>query len=79
MHSGLITSSIYPMKYLIDLFVPYGSFFKTNILLTSTSILIIFYCFIFYCRNHFFILLSPKILFFQLILILSEKKVKFFI
>ena len=27
-HSGLITSSsLYPMKYVIDLFVPYGSFF----------------------------------------------------
>ena len=25
------------MKYLIDLFVPYGSFFETNILLTSMS------------------------------------------
>ena len=38
MHSGLITSSSsYPMKYLIDLFVPYGSFFEANILLLSMS------------------------------------------
>ena len=28
--------SLYPMKYLIDLFVPYGSFLETNIFLTST-------------------------------------------
>ena len=34
--SGLITSSsLYPIKYLIDLFVPNGSFFETNILSTS--------------------------------------------
>ena len=37
MHSGLIRSSLYPMKYLIDLFVPYGPLFETNILLTSVS------------------------------------------
>ena len=43
MHSGLITSSspLYPVKYLIDLFVPYGSFFETSILLISISSILI--------------------------------------
>ena len=29
--------SLYPIKYLNDLFVPYDSFFRTNILSTSMS------------------------------------------
>ena len=38
MHKGLMSPlSLYPTKYLIDLFVPYGSSLETNILLTSTS------------------------------------------
>ena len=38
MYSGLIASSLlYPRKYLIDLFAPYGSFFEINILLPSMS------------------------------------------
>ena len=37
-HNGLITSlSLYPIKYLKEFFVPYGSFLETNILLTSMS------------------------------------------
>ena len=36
-HKGLITSSLLLIKHLIDLFVPYGSFLKPNILSTSTS------------------------------------------
>ena len=37
-HNGLITSlSLYPIKYLNEFFVPYGSFLETNILLTSIS------------------------------------------
>ena len=36
MHNGLITSlSLYPIKYLNEFFVPYGSPLGTNILLTS--------------------------------------------
>ena len=36
MHKGLMPSlSLYSMKYLIDLFEPYGSSLETNILLTS--------------------------------------------
>ena len=51
-HSGLITSSLYSMKYLTDLFLPYGSFFETNILLTLiSSILNIF---LFFVKNTFF-------------------------
>ena len=38
MHKGLITSSsLNPIKCLVDLFVPYGSFFETNILSVSIS------------------------------------------
>ena len=44
MHNGLIISlSLYPIKYLNEFFVPYGSFLETNILLTlMSSILFIF-------------------------------------
>ena len=36
MHIGLITSlSLYPIKYLNEFFIPYGSSQETNILLTS--------------------------------------------
>ena len=38
MHKGLISSlSLYPIKYSIQLFAPYGSSLETNILLTSMS------------------------------------------
>ena len=38
MHNGLITSlSLYPIKYLNEFFVQYGSFLETNILLISMS------------------------------------------
>ena len=38
MHNGLTTSlSLYPIKYLNEFFVPYGSSLETNILLTSIS------------------------------------------
>ena len=37
-HNGLITSlSLYPVKYLYELFLQYCSFLETNILLTSVS------------------------------------------
>ena len=38
MHKGLMTSlSQYPMKHLVHLFVPYGSFLETKVLLASLS------------------------------------------
>ena len=46
MHNGLIISlSLYPVKYLNELFVLYGSFLETNILLTLNSY--IFFLFLF--------------------------------
>ena len=38
MHNGLITSSsLYPIKYLSEFFIPCDSFLETNILVTSES------------------------------------------
>ena len=38
MHKDLIPSlPLYPMKYLIELFAPYGSSLEANVLLTSMS------------------------------------------
>ena len=39
------------MKYLIDLFVPYGSFLETNILLASILSKKVFFSF---CKNYCF-------------------------
>ena len=52
MHNGLIISlSLYPIKYLNEFFVSYGSFLETNILLAlMSSILFIFY----FCKSCFF-------------------------
>ena len=37
-HNGLITSlTLYPIKYLNEFLLPYGSFLETNILLTLMS------------------------------------------
>ena len=63
------------MKYLIDLFVPYGSLFETNILSTSTSSIVNTFLLF---QKSLFLALLPKLMFFPLILILGEKKVKFF-
>ena len=42
MHNGLILSlSLYPIKYLREFFVPYGSFLETNMFLTSMSYLFV--------------------------------------
>ena len=47
MHNGLITSSLYPIKYLKEFFESYGSSLETNVLLTSMSpILISFFVFV---------------------------------
>ena len=52
MHKGLMKSlPLYPMKYLIDLFVPYGSFLETNILLASILSKKVFFSF---CKNYCF-------------------------
>ena len=51
MHIGLITSlSIYPIKYLIALIIPYGSSLESTILLTSLSSVLNAFCF---CKNLF--------------------------
>ena len=47
MHNGLITSLLlYPKKYLIEFFVPYGSSLETNILLTSMSSILVTFLFL---------------------------------
>ena len=71
MHNGLITGLItslssYPIKYLKEFFVPCGS---------SSVYLDYFFVFI---KVTFLISVSPKSTFFPLILILDEKKSKFF-
>ena len=57
------------MKYLSEFFVPYDSFFETNILLTSK---------LYKLNNFLLIFLSSKMMLFPLILILAEKNVKIF-
>ena len=64
MHKGVMTSlSLYPTKYLIDLFVPYGSFLETNIFSKSMSyILNFFFClFMYFVKTYFFNYLKSKI------------------
>ena len=52
MHNGLITSlSLYPIKYLNEFFVPYGSSLETNIFLTSMSFILVTFLF---CKIRFF-------------------------
>ena len=71
MHNGLITSlSLYPVKYLDEFLVPYGSSLETNILLASISS--IFFDFLFY----FTFFSSSKFTFFPLIFKKREKKKK---
>ena len=51
MHNGLITSSsLYPIKYLDEFFVPCGSSFETSILLALMSSILATFCF---CKSHF--------------------------
>ena len=65
MHNGLIKSLLlYPMKYLNELFVSYGSYLENNILLTSMSSILV----------AFLTYLSPKFMFFPLIFILDKKE-----
>ena len=46
-HNGPITLlSLYPIKYLYECFVPYGSFLETNILLTSMSLILFIFLFL---------------------------------
>ena len=75
--NGLVTLlSLYSLKYLSAVFVPYGSFLETNISLTSISTnWIIFY----FCRRPFFwFFLSSKFMFLPIIFIYSEEKKWFF-
>ena len=51
-YNGLMTLlSLYPIKYLNELCLPYCSFLETNILLMSISSILIFFGF--YCRSRF--------------------------
>ena len=76
MHKGLMTLSLYLMKYLTDLFVPYDSFFETNILSTLMSSIV--NSFLFLWKLLFLIFFLSKIMLFPLILISGEKKNKTF-
>ena len=59
MHKGLMTSlSLYPMKHLVDLFVPYGSFLETKVLLASMSSMLNSF---FFVENAFFYLFVAEI------------------
>ena len=46
MRNGLITLSLYPIKYLNHFFVQYGSSLETNILLTSMSSILVTFLFL---------------------------------
>ena len=61
--------SLYLTKYLIDLFVPYGSLLETNILSTSMLCILNVFCSCF-CKNIFF--KSRKFVIFPIILILGK-------
>ena len=59
MHKGVMTSlSLYPTKYLIDLFVPYGSFLETIIFSKSMSYIlnVFFVCFCILLKPIFLII-----------------------
>ena len=77
MHNGLITSlSLYPIKYLNEFFVPYGSSLETNILLKSMPSILITFCF---RKSHFFLLFCHRNLCsFRSFLYAVKKKVKNF-
>ena len=62
---------LYPMKYLSEFFVPYGSFFQTNIL--SRSMSSILNSFLFFVEITFVDLFSNKFMYFPIILILGKK------
>ena len=60
-YNGLITLlSLYPIKYLNELCLPYCSFLKTNILLTSISFMLNIF-FIFIVKVAFFDVFTIKI------------------
>ena len=67
----MTSSSLYPMKYLSELFVPYDSFLETDILLTFKSCILNrfllcknYFCSLFYLQNlcsfHSFLYLTQK-------------------
>ena len=59
-YNGLITSlSLYPIKYLNELYLQYCSFLETNILLTSKSSILNIFCF--YYKSRFFYIFVVKI------------------
>ena len=60
------------MKYLDEFFVPYDSYFETNILLASKSCIL--NIFLFLQKLLLLVFLSSKFMVFPPIFILSEKK-----
>ena len=51
--------SLYPIKYLNELYLAYVSFLETNILLRSISSILNILCF--FCKSHFFDFFIVKI------------------
>ena len=59
-YNGLITLlSLYPIKYLNELCLPYCSFLETNLLLTSISSILNIFCF--YFKSRFFDIFIIKV------------------
>ena len=78
MHKGLMLSlSLYPITYLIDLFEPYVSSLETNILLIFMSCIL--NAFFYFCKIYFFNPFIVKIYVLSFIIIPSKKKVKTFL
>ena len=66
--------SLYPMKYLIDVFFPYGSSLEANVLLTSMSYILS----AFFCKIYIFDIFVSKIFALPTHFYNSWKKSKFF-
>ena len=71
--------SLYPIKYLSELYLPYFSFSETSILSTSRLFILIFFVCFCYCRSHFFCFFCGRNLcYFHLFLYSVKKKSKIF-
>ena len=72
--------SLYPIKYLSELYWPYFSFSETSILSTSILFILIFFVCFCYCRSHFFWFFCRRNLcYFHLFLYSVKKKSKIFL
>ena len=73
-YNGLITSlSLYPIKYLNELYLPYFSFLETNILLTSTSFILNIFLFLLQ-KSPFYIFCRRSLCYFHSFLYPVKKK-----